>query len=68
MRSVSIAVSWLLLPPEVGVNRHGLIKMPFTACHFQVVREDTALRGRYGEAHAGSCVSYLLFDLLCSCQ
>ena len=23
-RSVSIALSWLLLPPEVGVNRHGL--------------------------------------------
>ena len=23
LRSVSIAVSWLLLPPEVGVNRHG---------------------------------------------
>ena len=22
--SVSIALSWLLLPPEVGVNRHGL--------------------------------------------
>ena len=21
--SVSIALSWLLLPPEVGVNRHG---------------------------------------------
>ena len=40
----------------------------FTACSFQVVRKDIALRGRYGEAHAGSCVSYLLFDLLCSCQ
>ena len=24
--SVSIALSWLLLPPEVGVNRHGLKK------------------------------------------
>ena len=23
-KSVSIALSWLLLPPEVGVNRHGL--------------------------------------------
>ena len=23
--SVSIALSWLLLPPEVGVNRHGLL-------------------------------------------
>ena len=23
--SVSIALSWLLLPPEVGVNRHGHI-------------------------------------------
>ena len=22
--SVSIALSWLLLPPEVGINRHGL--------------------------------------------
>ena len=25
--SVSIALSWLLLPPEVGVNRHGLLSL-----------------------------------------
>ena len=25
--SVSIAILWLLLPPEVGVNRHGLEKI-----------------------------------------
>ena len=26
--SVSIALSWLLLPPEVGVNRHGPFPWP----------------------------------------
>ena len=26
-KSVSIALLWLLLPPEVGVNRHGPILM-----------------------------------------
>ena len=26
--SVSIVIPWLLLPPEVGVNRHGLVKSP----------------------------------------
>ena len=30
MGSVSIAVSWLLLPPEVGVNRHGLFLLAVT--------------------------------------
>ena len=25
--SVSTAIPWLLLPPEVGVNRHGLYKI-----------------------------------------
>ena len=26
--SVSIAIPWPLLPPEVGVNRHGLLIIP----------------------------------------
>ena len=30
--SVSIALSWLLLPPEVGVNRHGLNEIASLIC------------------------------------
>ena len=34
--SVSIALSWLLLPPEVGVNRHGLFRV-LESLHFVIV-------------------------------
>ena len=30
--SVSIALQWLLLPPEVGVNRHGHIILCKSSC------------------------------------